>query len=306
MLKKILIFGGTGYIGKPLVDLLKGQYRLLVVTRDASRHRPSDGVSYYEWDGVECLSDQLNDSFAVINLAGENIGNKKWTSSQKELIKESRVSVAQAIKHGIELCQTPPQVWIQASAVGYYGQQGRSGHYATEESPKSVQPDFLSEVCRVWEQPIQDCTVSLRKIVIRSGVVLSPQSQVWKQTYPPFKMRVAVIPGSGRNYLPWIALDDEVRAIKYLLESNSLEGAFNLVAPQSLQMREFVGLLKKYRQTIITIHVPRLFLNIVFGKEMVRELILTNQLVSPQGLLNSGFKFKFEEYDKLGQFYLKK
>ena len=305
MIKRIVIFGGTGYIGRPLVEALKQRYSVLIITRDASRHRPSDHVSYWEWDGRESLSAQLEDSLAVINLAGENIGNKRWSHSQRDIIKKSRTSVAEAIKYGVEHCQKAPSVWIQASAVGYYGQQGRSGHYATEESPKSTSSDFLSDVCQAWEQPIQDCSSSIRKIIIRSGVVLSPESLVWKQSFMPFKARIAVIPGSGKNYLPWIALDDEIRAIQYLLESESLKGIFNLVAPQSLQMRELIALFKKQRQTFITVHIPRVLLNIVFGKEMVHELILTNQLISPQALLDSGFLFKFEESSKLIKHYLK-
>lgn len=305
MINRIVIFGGTGYIGRPLVEALKQRYNVLIITRDASRHRVSDHVSYWEWDGKESLSAQLEDSMAVINLAGENIGNKRWSHSQKEIIKQSRISVGEAIQYGVEHCQNPPSVWIQASAVGYYGQQGRSGFYATEESPKSPKPDFLSDVCQDWEQPISACTSNIRKVIIRSGVVLSPESLVWKQSFMPFKARLAIIPGSGKNYLPWIALDDEVRAIQYLLESKNLTGIFNLVAPQSLQMRELIGLFKKYHQTLITLHIPRILLNLVFGKDMVRELILTNQLVSPQALLDSGFLFKFEESAKLIKHYFK-
>lgn len=304
-MKKVVITGGTGFIGKSLCAVLKSKYEIIVLTRNPEKFKKDkSNITYLSWKKIDELASILNGSYAIINLAGENIGMKRWTRKQKAEIISSRTVMAYSIKEAINQCKRPPMVWIQASAVGIYGQQGDGGEYATEES-KIDKYSFLANVCKDWEQPIRQFNGDIRKLIIRSGVVLSPKSLVLKQILLPFKFGVAVVTGKGENILPWISLNDEVRAIQYLLENEECSGIFNLVAPNSISMNTLVKELRVCKKAFIKLHVPELCLELVFGKQMTSEIILTNQLISPKALLDAGFIFEDAEIDQALDRYFK-
>ncbi|MGL5260793.1 MAG: TIGR01777 family oxidoreductase [Bacteroides sp.] len=290
-MKKIVITGGTGYLGAHLVARLKERYQFVVLTRYPYRYRDSETVSYEAWDGVSLLTSYLDGSYAVINLIGENIGLKPWTAKQKKRILSSRVQAATAIQKSVEACRIKPSVWIQASATGYYGQLGETGLIYDEGSLKG-ENSFLADVCEAWEKPILQTDANIRKVIIRTGLVLSKDSLLMKQLLLPFYLGVAVVPDTGKNSLPWISLEDELGAIEFLLDSKYLSGIFNLASPCDHSMLDLVQALKKHKRTWLTLHLPRWLLDLFFGKEKVKEVVLADQRVAPKALMNTLFEFK--------------
>lgn len=289
-MKKVVITGGTGYLGKHLVNELHKAYKIVILTRNPHKHKNMGNVLYEEWDNLNTIEEKLEEAYAIINLAGENIGSKKWTQDQKKKILNSRITAAQTIKKSIELCNNKPKVWIQASATGYYGVQNHT--VFDEDSPKG-EGSFLSDVCYEWEKPINALDSHIRKLIIRTGVVLSSDSSLVKQLIMSFKFGVKSIPGNGGEYLPWIHIEDEVRAIKFLLSHEECSGIFNLTSPESSSMQQIINEIGKYKNSIISLHIPKFFLKLIFGKEMTEEIILTNQKVYPKKLLDAQFQFKY-------------
>ncbi len=290
-MQHIVITGATGLIGNSLLKLLSPFYRITALSRNAVRYANSPNIIFHSWDGKETFTEILENAYAVINLAGENIGGKRWTPRQKQLIIDSRVNAANAVKNSILQCKSKPEVWIQASATGYYGKN--KGATFDEYSPEG-EHSFLAGVCAAWEKPTNETDIpGLRKIIIRTGVVFSPQSELWKKLIKPFRFRIAVVPGSGRQYLPWIHIDDEISAIKFLLENKECSGIFNLAAPVPATMSAIVKEIKIYKKPLLTLNIPKILVGTVFGKEMTEEIILTDQRVVPSRLLEYGFHFKY-------------
>ena len=292
MKKQIVIIGATGLIGSELTKQLVNNYNLILLTRNPQKYASNESIQYKYWDGKSPITEILNGCYAVVNLLGENIGKKRWSKNQKELILNSREDAAQGILKSIEECNIKPQVWVQASATGYYGQDANS--IFNEDSPKGKN-SFLADVCELWEKSINDLDdTSVRKVIIRTGVVLAKKSDLWKQLTMSFNFGVAAIPGSGKKYLPWIHIDDEVSAIVQAIQNNSYEGIFNLAAPNNATMKQIVNAIKIYHKSFITLPIPAFVLEILFGKEMTKEIVLTDQQVVPQHLIDKQFKFKYE------------
>lgn len=293
MEKRIVITGATGLIGSKLVELLKKWYTIRILTRNPDRYTNTREVHYVAWDGKSAITDIIDGCFAVVNLAGENIGAKKWTDEEKKRILDSRVNAARAIKNAIENAKIKPQVWVQASATGYY--QQATGELLTEESPMASN-SFLAKVCDQWEAPINELVLpEVRKVIVRTGVVLAKNSDLWKQLTMSFKFGVAAIPGSGKQHLPWIHIDDEVNAIFQLIIKDKYNGIFNLAAPTPATMEEIVKAISTKKRSLFSIKIPRWFLEFLFGKEKTDEIILTDQQVSPTHLLNSEFEFTYKK-----------
>ena len=291
MKKRIVITGSTGLIGSYLVEELKDRYELILLTRNPDKHVSSDSVKYVYWDGITAINEVLEGSYGVINLIGENIGSKNWSQDQKKRILNSRVDAAQAISKSIELCNLKPKIWIQGSATGFYGQS--SNVIFDESSPEGVD-SFLAHVCAEWEKPIRELKdENIRKIIIRTGVVLAKNSDLWKQLNQSFQFGVAAIVGNGKQTLPWIHIEDEVNAISYLLKNEALSGTYNLVVPTKTSMSEVIDAIKTKKRSFITLCIPRWFLSLIFGKEKTNELVLTDQIVVPKNLLDGNFEFKY-------------
>lgn len=294
--KQIVITGGTGLIGSKLTEKLKDNYKLIILTRNPSKYKNSGNIEYTYWDGKTTIPDIINGSHAIINLIGENIGKKRWTKKEKSLIVNSRQDAAVSILESIKHCDIKPKLWLQASATGYYGQET---NVELDESSKKAENSFLADVCELWEKSINDLDdASVRKVIVRTGVVLASNSYLWKQLTLSFKFGVAAIPGSGNDYLPWIHIDDEVDAIVQAVEDETYMGIFNLCSPLNCTMKELVLAIKSKKKSFITLPIPAFFLEILFGQEMTKEVILTDQKVIPRHLLNKNFKFTYSNIDK--------
>lgn len=281
-------------IGSYLCTELAKDYMITILTRNPDRYQSSKNINYARWDGKSAIPELLEHTDAVINLLGENIGQKRWTEVQKKRIMTSRTDAATAIANSFSLCEKKPKLWIQASATGYY-EQG-SKETMNENSPAGSS-GFLAEVCRNWEEPIKNLDIkSVRKVVIRTGVVLAPKSDLWKQISQPFQLKLGIVPGSGQNNIPWIHIEDEIRAILHVLRNESSEGIYNLAAPVTTSMLQLIQSASKAYW--LKIHIPICFLQIALGKEMVKELVLTDQRVAPTKLCAEGFTFNYSSIEK--------
>jgi len=292
---RIVIIGGTGFIGRKLVtSLQQEEYDLTVVTRNADKARENmgDHAEFCQWDGEneETLDKIFSDAYAVINLSGENIGGKRWTKSQKQKITESRVNSAKAIVKAINQVETKPGVFIQASAIGYYGSDFKAEK--TEKSGKGK--GFLSDVSQKWENATRDLDHSVRLVLLRTGVVIGPGGGALNVMEKPFKLGFGGHFGLGRQWLSWIHIDDIAKAIQFLLENKDAEGVHNLTAPNPEKMKDFAKELGRTLKTRSWFHVPSPLIRLVMG-QMGEEMLLSSQKVIPMRLLEEGYSFQFTD-----------
>ncbi|RME84430.1 MAG: TIGR01777 family protein [Caldilineae bacterium] len=297
---RIIVTGGTGLIGKPLTGTLAAAgHEVTVLTRNPSAVAPrlAAGVRTHAWDArtSEGWAHLIDGADAVIHLAGENIAGtgflpSRWTPARKRLIAESRIQSGLALVEAIEAAETKPRVFIQASAVGYYGVHG------DEVIDESHGPgaDFLSSVCVSWEestQPLEE--MGVRRVIARTGNVLSMDGGSLPFSVLQFRLFAGGRLGSGDQYFSWIHIEDEVAALRFLLEHEEAQGPFNLTAPNPVTNREFTRTLGRVLNRPSFLFVPETLLRLVLGE--ISTLVLDGQRVVPSRLLELGFKFRFPE-----------
>lgn len=239
MTGRIVITGGTGCIGTALCRNLAEDHEVVVVSRSGTRRHVHAGVHISEWDArsAASLTPVLEGARAVVNLAGENIAPRfRWNAEKERRILQSRLAAAGALREAVAACGEKPAVVVQASAIGIYGNRGAE---ALDEH-SGLGTGFLARVAQDWEsagQKIADTGVRLA--VIRTGVVLGPGGGMLTRVLPLFRVCCGGHPGNGWQWVSWIHLQDEVRAIRFLIERHDLEGAFNLTAPHACTARDF-------------------------------------------------------------------
>ena len=295
---KITIFGATGFIGKYLVEaLLKKNHEIIVFTRyeQKAQHLFGSNVKIIEWDGVseDVLIEIAFDSDAIINLAGENISSKPWTSKQKFKILQSRSQLGTTITNTLLKSPKKPEVFVQASAIGYYGPSVISD--SNEEIPKGV--GFLASVTEAWENSTSQIqNMGIRYIVIRTGVVLGYDGGLLSKLIKPIKYFFGSYFGKGNQWISWIHVEDEVRAIEYLLENDKTKGTYNLSAPKPARLKTIVKLLGKKIKRPVWIAIPPFIIRLLF-KDLGKEILLASQRVVPKRLNEIGFKFKYDKIE---------
>jgi len=291
---RVLITGGSGLVGRALAaNLARDGNEVIILSRRPERiiGLPA-GISAKWWDGhtTEAWSSLVDGADAIINLAGENISSGRWTDERKRGILESRLNVGRAIVQAVEAAARKPRVAIQASGVGYYGPCG--DEEITEETPPGH--DFLARVAVDWEASTASLeALGVRRVVIRTGVVLSTAGGALPRMLLPFRLFAGGRLGSGRQWFPWIHIADEVGAIRFLIESESAKGPFNLTAPAPLTNAEFSRFLGQRLRRPAFIPTPGFTLRLLFGE--MATVILDGQRAIPRRLLQLGFIFQFPE-----------
>jgi len=290
---RVVITGATGFIGKALCQSLHDDYEIIALSRDAEKARESlvQLAKVAQWDGKTTTGwiNQLDGAIEVINLAGENLGSGRWNQAKKERILRSRLDAIEAIAEAIKHVQKKPKVLIQASAIGYYG--SRQDEPLDETSPPGE--GFLTNVCGSVENAAQDIErLGVRCVIIRSGVVLGSQAGALPRLAKLFRFYLGGHLGSGKQWFSWISLDDEVAAIRFLMENENLHGIFNLTSPQPVTMRDLCKTLGKVLHRPAWLAVPGFILRLALG-EMADEMLLSGQKVLPERLLKAGFKFEY-------------
>jgi uncharacterized protein (TIGR01777 family) len=286
-LERVLVSGVSGPIGAALLPYLESQgARIVRLVRGPAR-RP-DQIS---WDLLRPLAPAAVSGFeAVIHLAGENVAGR-WTEGKKKAIRESRVQGTRHLAEALAQTQSRPRVLICASAIGFYGNRG--DEVLTEASPAGG--GFLPEVTREWEAASRIAEdAGIRTVNLRFGLVLSPKGGALKKMLTPFKLGLGGRVGSGQQWWSWIHVDDIVGALHHALQTNSLAGPVNLVAPNPVRNADFTQALASVLRRPAFFHVPTFAAQLAFG-EMADELLLSSERVEPAKLRDIGYAFRFTE-----------
>lgn len=295
---KFLIAGGSGFLGRALMTkLLQLNHQVLVLSRnpDATRAKLPSSVQIEPWDaaGAGNWIRFVETSDVIVNLTGESIGAKRWTTQQKNLIFSSRINSTRALVEAISKASTKPRALVNQSAVGYYG--NIEFGEVTEDHPAGT--DFLADVAEAWEkEALKAEQFGVRVVLPRTGVVLDRNNGALPKMLLPFKLFLGGPLGSGRQWFPWIHIEDEVRALIFLGESEGIRGPVNLTAPESVTMEQFCAALAKTIHRPSWMPVPGFVLKLILG-EMAGPLLLNGQKATPRKLLESGFEFLFPHID---------
>jgi uncharacterized protein (TIGR01777 family) len=296
---RILITGGTGLIGAPLSQQLAASgHEVIVLSRSPEKHTLPAGVTAVAWDGrtANGWGHLADGAGAIINLAGESIGGSgfpppRWTTTRKQRILQSRLDAGQAVVAAVQAATQKPAVVIQASGVDYYGHVP-GDVIVTETSPKGS--GFLSDVTEKWEASTAVVeTLGVRRVVLRTGIVLSLDGGALPQTMLPYKFFAGGPLGNGRQWWPWIHLADEVRAIQFLLEDETAAGIFNVCAPHPLPQKEFGRILGQVMSRPSVIPAPAFALKLALGE--IAAIVLDGRHALPARLQESGFTFRFPQ-----------
>ncbi|MEQ1963551.1 TIGR01777 family oxidoreductase [Xenorhabdus khoisanae] len=297
---RILLTGGTGLIGHHLTcRLLSLTHSITILSRS-----PQKVYSLFS-DRVECwttLDDQndLNDFDAVINLAGEPIVNKRWTPKQKIILCQSRWQLTERLSKLINASESPPSVFISGSAIGYYGNQGQS--VVTENDPPH--DEFTHRLCERWEQlALQAKSEKTRVCLLRTGIVLAKKGGALQKMLPMFRLGLGGTIGNGKQYMPWIHIDDMVNGIYYLLVSPELSGPFNMTSPYPIHNEQFSAILAKVLHRPSLVRIPAFVLKAMMGE--AAELVLGGQQAIPRNLEEAGFGFRYFRLEEALQDILK-
>ena len=287
----ICLTGSHGLIGSALIPRLRADgHRVLRLVRGAP-----EGADDVRWDPDAGTIDAagLEGVDAFVHLAGAGIGDKKWTPARKQLVLESRTRGTGLLARTLAGLDRKPSVLVSASAIGYYGNRGDD--VLMEDAPPGT--DFGAQVCVAWEDATAPAVdAGIRVVRTRTGLVLAKQGGLLHRLLLPFKLAIGGRLGSGKQYMSWIALDDDISAIIHLLNTASLSGPVNLTAPNPVRNNEFTASLGHavHRPTILP--TPMFGLKVVYGGELV-DTLLGSQRVSSAKLQESGFEFAHPELD---------
>ncbi len=287
---KLVISGASGFIGSTLVERLANKNHTLILL---SRSRRDGGRSNIQWTAWEpgqagTWQEAMDGADGVIHLAGEPIAGKRWSEAQKQRLRESRIDTTRMIVAGIAKAKQKPKFLINSSAVGYYGPHG--DETLTEESPPGS--DFLGQLCAAWEAEASKAREQgLRVSLVRTGIVLGKGKGALAKMVPPFKLFAGGRLGSGKQWLPWIHIEDEVGLIDFLVEHEKADGPFNATAPNPVTMDEFCKALGRVLNRPSWAPVPASILSLMLGE--MAEMLLTGQRALPQAAQKLGYEFKY-------------
>jgi hypothetical protein len=296
----LLIAGGTGFIGQALVTHLSAQgFVIWVLGRDSEKIKAifGDTVTPLQWDTLQ----QCDTTFdGIINLTGESIASGRWSKARKARLISSRLNTTRAL---VQFClatqfklstqleskqQCRPMVFIQASAIGFYGDQGQ--HILTENS--APKPCFAHSLCQQWEAAIDPLiTSNIRVCIARLGVVLDKNNGAFPQMAMPFKGKLALRQGNGTQWFSWLSLSDALAAFTWLIQQPRANGIYNFTSPMPLTNTDFTHWLGEYFRCHLKGFIPAALLRLMLG-EMADELILVSQRVVPLRLQTEGFIFQ--------------
>ena len=293
---KVILAGGTGLLGRALARaLLDGEHTVAVLTRNPQqRGLLPPQVPLLPWTPSDpnALAKHLREADAVVNLMGENLAARRWTSARKRALVASRVETGRVLAAAIRLAQPRPKVLLQASAVGYYGDRGDD--LVDERTPPG--DDFLARLCVEWEASTASVeALGVRRVVLRTGVVLSSDGGALPRLLLPLRSGLGGPLGTGRQWVPWIHIADHVGAMLFLLTHEAAKGPFNLVAPTPVTNAELTRALAQRLRRPAFFRMPAFALRWLLGE--MSAVLLVSQRVFPNRLLDAGYAFRYPVLD---------
>ena len=296
MKKNVVLTGGTGFIGKKLTKLLlENGFSVSILSRSFKEN--SEGISYFQWNVDAGTIDEqaiLNADY-VIHLAGENIGAKRWSLNRKKTILDSRVKSTKLLYTCLKFNNKKLDAFISASGVGIYGAV-TDEQLCSETTPAAN--DFLGTVCQQWEaatNPIHD--LGIRTVQIRTGLVLGKGDGVLQQLVPLFKFKFGSAIGSGKQYMPWIHIDDLCQIYLKAILDSAMQGPFNAAVNDKTTNTIFSKTLAKvFGYTIWLPNVPAFMLRLVLGE--MAQLVLKGRKVASDKIEKAGFQFQYTDLEK--------
>jgi uncharacterized protein (TIGR01777 family) len=299
---RIIIAGGSGLIGRALTSaLVIDGNEVTILSRNPGKviGMPG-GVKILEWDArtVQEWGKEIDKTDAVINLVGENLSGEgllpsRWTKDRKDRLLRSRVDAGNVLTNAIEMSDNKPAVFVQASGIGIYGTNPEKQF--TEAS--SVADDFLANLSKQWEastEPVE--ALGVRRMVVRTGVVLSTKGGALRPLLLPYRFFIGGPIGNGKQVYSWIHIDDEVNAIRFLIEHDQTRGVFNLSSPNPVTNNEFGKTISMVMRRPHFLPLPGFIMQLAFGE--VASMVLEGQMVLPKKLLEVGYVFKYPTLDK--------
>lgn len=292
-MKRIVVAGGSGFIGDPLVRrLLARGDDVAVLTRNPSKVDAGRAVVWNppaqgDW------SDEVAKGDVVINLAGENVGGGRWTAERKKRIMESRVAATSALVEAMSRKPAQTRTFVSASASGFYGDRGDES-LDENSTPGS---GFLAEVTKRWEELARGAKPFARVVIIRFGVVLAKDGGALAKLLLPFRLGAGGPMGSGQQWMPWIDRDDILRIIEWSVDRDAARGTYNATAPAPARNRDFARTLGRVLHRPTFMPTPAFALRIALGSEMADEMLLGGQRVFPKRAQDEGFAFAYPDLD---------
>ncbi|HXH39313.1 MAG TPA: TIGR01777 family oxidoreductase [Thermoanaerobaculia bacterium] len=292
-MKRIVVAGGSGFIGEPLVRRLLGRGDdVAVLTRNpanvrAGRALPWNPPSEGSWGGDVAASD------VIINLAGENVGGGRWTEARKRRVMESRVFATTVLVFAMAREPDRPRTLINASAIGFYGDRG--DEVLDEDSSPGT--GFLTEVTKRWEEVARTAEPFARVVILRLGVVLAADGGALAKLLLPFRLGAGGPMGSGRQWMSWIDREDVLRMFEWSIDHGSARGIYNVTAPEPATNRDLAKALGRALHRPAVLPAPAFALRLILGAEMADEMLLSGQRVLPRRATEEGFQFGYPELD---------
>lgn len=296
MYHKIILAGGSGFLGKALADYYKDKAEELVIL--SRKQTAGNGNLRYElWDGKTGGSwvKSLENSDLLVNLSGKNV-NCRYTADNRDKILRSRTESTNALGKAVQSLANPPKVWIQVASATIYR---HAEDYGQDEENGEIGSGFSVEVCKAWERHFRDWeTAGTRKIVLRTGMVLGREESVFPYLRNLVQFGLGGYQGTGSQYISWIHVQDFVRCTEWLLQKEMLDGTFNCTAPEAVTNKAFMKMLRQTYGIPFGLPSPKWLLKLgaaIIGTET--ELILKSRWVYPKRFLENGFRFSFPKVD---------
>jgi len=290
---QVLITGGSGLIGTELSKKLKEKgYDVAVLSR--KKHRDPD-IQTYLWDSGknEIEKEAIEAADYIIHLAGANISDKRWTKKRKQVIVDSRVETAKLLFNRVKETKNKLSAFISASAVNYYGTLTSDKIFSEDDPPSD---DFLGETCNKWEVAAQKFEeYGIRTVIIRTGVVISPEGRATKKMSVSVKLGLGAPVGSGKQYFPWIHIEDLCNIYIKAIEDSKMQGAYNAVAPDHRTNRDVMKTLARVlKKPFWAPSVPAFVMKILFGE--MADILLKGSRISADRIKEAGYEFRFTDF----------